>query len=102
MRGKRNFDQLIKGDNLGNTDRRGRNEKLIKMRNECLLARYFYYGFYKNMCYEEILKELVVEFFLSRPRIIDILMANDEALQAIRKRGGVIYYFQHKWPHLKW
>ena len=102
MRGQKVFNEIIKGDGLNGTARRGRNDKLVTRRNECLLARYFYFGFYKNMCYEEILRQLVAEFFLSPNTIGQIIQNNPEMLQTIKHRGVVTYYFQNKWPHLKW
>ena len=102
MRGQRVFNELIKEKSLNAAPRKGRNDKLLTRRNECLLARYFFYGFYKNMCYEEILRQLVGEFFLSPNTIAQIVQNNTELLQGIKQRGAVMYYFQNKWPHLKW
>jgi len=102
MRGQKMFNDIIKGSNLSKEPRKGRNDKLITMRNDCLLARYFYYGFYKNICYEEILRALVSEFFLSPNTITNIIQNHEAQLLAIRKRAAVSYYFQSKWPHLKW
>ena len=102
MRGQKIFNELIKGKNLNNEPRKGRNDRLVALRNECLLARYFYYGFYKNRSYEEILRTLVSEFFLSPNTISNIIKEHAEQLMAIKKRAAVSYYFQNKWPHMKW
>lgn len=102
MRGQRIFNEVIKGGSLNKAPQRGRNVKLVTRRNECLLARYFYYGFFKNMCYEEILRELVAEFFLSPITIGQIIQNNEELLLLIKKRAAVTFYFQNKWPHLRW
>jgi hypothetical protein len=102
MRGQKIFNTVIKGDGLTTSTRKGRNDKLLTRRNECLLARYFFLGFYKNMCYEEILRQLAAEFFLTPNTITHIIQGNEELLRAIKQRGGVTYYFQNKWPHLKW
>ena len=102
MRGQKTFDIIIREAGLGPQGRKGRNDKLVNRRNECLLARYFFYGHYKNMCYEDIVRVLTGEFFLSPNTIIPIIQGNADQLQLIKQRGLVKFYFQNKWPHLKW
>jgi hypothetical protein len=102
MRGQQIHKEMIKGKSLNAESRRGRNDRLVALRNECLLNRYFYFGFYKNKTYEEIIRSLVSEFFLSPNTITLIIQKHSEELMIIKKRAAVSYYFQTKWPHLKW
>ena len=102
MRGQMIFKGLIKDRGLGSPIQKGRSNKLVNRRNECLIARYYYYGYFKSMCYEEILRQLVAEFFLSPSTIANIIQSNSEQLQALKQRAQVMYYFQNHWPHLKW
>src|SRR3954462_2942437 len=102
MRGQRIYNEIIKGHGLGAVVPKGRNNKLIEKRNECLLARYYYYGHFKNKCYEEILNLLMTEFYLSPNTIANIIQNNTDQLHAIRQRAMVMYYFQNHWPHYKW
>ena len=102
MRGQKIYNEVIKGEGLNTNARKGRNSNLVERRNECLLARYFYYGFYKNKCYEDIMRILVTEFFLSPNTIAGIVQNNEELLKAVKQRARVSYYFQNRWPHLKW
>ncbi len=102
MRGQRIYNEIIKGDKPCIVKRKGRNDKLVNKRNECLLARYVYFGLKKDICYEEIIRTLVSEFFLSPNTIVHILQDNTDLLQTVRQRAHVTYYFQHKWPHLRW
>ena len=102
MRGQRLFNDLIKGKSLETPAKKGRSDKLIIRRNECLLARYYYYGYYKNLCYEDIIRRLAAEFFLSPNTLIQIIQNNTDQLQLIKKRANALYYFQNLWPHLKW
>jgi hypothetical protein len=102
MRGQRIFNDIIKGRGLNGTVTKGRNNRLVAKRNECLVARYYYYGHFKNKCYEEILRLLVAEFFLSPGTIANIIQNNTEQLQAIKQNAMVMFYFQNHWPHLKW
>jgi len=84
------------------TVRKGRNNTLIARRNDCLIARYFYYGYYKNKTYEDTLRLLVNEFFLSQMTIIGIIQTRMGILEEIKERHPSIYYLQSHWPHLKW
>ncbi len=102
MRGQKVFKEIIKDKGLGAPMQKGRNNNLIYKRNECLLARYYYYGYFKNMLYEETIRQLVGEFFLAPNTIAHIIVENTEHLVSLRKRVHVIYYFQSHWPHLKW
>ena len=102
MRGQRIFNELIKGHGLGSPIQKGRSNKLVNRRNECLLARYYYHGYYKNLCYEEILRQLVTEFFLSPRTVANIILDHSEQLQALKQRAHVMYYFQSRWPHMRW
>ena len=102
MRGQKTFKEFIKEQGLGAPAAKGRSNKLILKRNECLLARYYYYGYFKNMCYEEIIRQLLGEFYLSPNSIARIIQSNTDHLRAIRQKALVLYYFQNRWPHLKW
>ncbi len=82
--------------------RKGRNNTLIARRNDCLLARYFYYGYYKNKTYEDTIRLLINEFFLSKMTIIGIIQSHVSMLEDMKERGPSIYYLQSHWPHLKW
>lgn len=102
MRGQTVFNRIIKDGGLTGTLRKGRNDTLITKRNECLTARYFFYGSSKNKCYEEILRMLVGEFYLSPATISAIIMDRTEQLQMLKQKQPTLFYFQNRWPHLKW
>ena len=82
--------------------KRGRNDELIEKRNECLLARYFYYSRFSGLCYEESMARIAKEFFLTPSRITRIIQDNAESLQELRQNQTTIYYLQTHYPHLKW
>jgi hypothetical protein len=102
MRGQKTFKDILKEPGLGAPIVKGRNNKLILRRNDCLLARYYYYGFFRNMLYEEIIRQLVAEFYISPNTIANIIQSHAEDLQALKHRAQVLHYFQNHWPHLKW
>ncbi|MES2701816.1 MAG: hypothetical protein V4649_04210 [Bacteroidota bacterium] len=102
MRGQRIFDEIIKGPGIGNTLRRGRNNSLLHKRNECMLARYYYWGTHKNKTYEDILRQLMTEFYLSPATIATLIQNNSEQLVVMKQKAPSIYFMQMRWPHLKW
>jgi hypothetical protein len=102
MRGQKVFNDIIREEGLSNTIRKGRSNTLLYKRNECMIARYYYYGYLKSKVYEEILKLLVSEFFLSPSTIAFQVMEHTEQLQYLKQKGPTLYYFQNRWPHMKW
>ena len=102
MRGQKIFNEIIKDNGMPQAQRRGRNNSLIDKRNECMIARYYYYAAIKNKCFEDILKQLVTEFFLSPITIANVVKHGTDQLQALKQKSPVLYFFQNNWPHLKW
>lgn len=102
MRGQKVFNDLIKEGGIGGAARKGRSNRLINKRNECLTARYFFYGYFKNHCYEEIVRDLAAEFFLSGATISHIIQENAEQIQLLKQKSPSYHFFQNRWPHLKW
>ena len=64
-RGQKVYNSIIKDGSISGTNLKRRNNTLISKRNECMIARYYYYGYLRNKGYEEILKLLMSEFYLS-------------------------------------
>jgi hypothetical protein len=102
MRGQKIFNEMVRDNSLQIQPRKGRNNSLVSKRNECLFDRYYYYGYYKNKCYEDIIRLLVSEFFLSPNTISMLIQNNSEQLRTIKLRCPALYYFQNHWPHMKW
>ncbi len=102
MRGHKVFKEIIKDIGITKEKRKGRNNSLVDRRNECLVARYYYYAAIKNKCFEDILRQMVTEFFLSPTTISFIVRDNSEQLQFLKEKSPVVHFFQNRWPHLKW
>ena len=102
MRGQKIFNDVIKDAGIARGMRKGRNNSLIFKRNDCLIARYYYYASVKNKTYEDTLRQIMSEFFLSPVTVALIVQQHTEELQALKQKAPVLYYFQNKWPHLKW
>ncbi len=82
--------------------RRGRNTDLVSLRNECLVARYYFYTQFTRKGYEEIVERIVEEFYLTPERIARIIQENAQLLQLFRTDGTTIYTLRQKWTYLKW
>jgi hypothetical protein len=102
MRGQKIFKEIIKESSLHSAIRKGRSNSLLSKRNECMVARYYYYGSIKNKVYEETLRLLVSEFFLSPATISFQVQEHTDQLQSLKRNCPSLYYFQSRWPHLKW
>ena len=102
MRGQKVYNDTIKNAGLDVPPRKGRNSTLIASRNECLIARYYYYGYYRNKCYEDIIRLLAAEFFLSSGTVTNIIQENEELIHSIKLKTPVLYYLQSHWPHMRW
>lgn len=102
MKGKKIFNEFVKDPELKEIIGRGRSRKLVERRNELLLSRYYYYGSYKGLLYDQTLKLLERELFIRAHTIANIISDNIPYLQALRERRLVLYSFRQRWPHIKW
>lgn len=105
QRGQRNFNSLFSDipAQAPEADKKsGRNDDLNALRNEFLLNRYFYYGFYTDKRNQKILEAMSLEFFLSERRISDIVIENLNVLQELRKAPPTKETLREKYPHIVW
>ena len=102
MRGEKFFNEVIRDTGLNKGTTKGRSPNLLTKRNECLVARYFYYGYLKHKCFEEILKLLVLEFYLSPSTVCQVVKDKGDQLQILKQKEPTAHYFQSRWPHMKW
>ena len=102
MRGQKMFNELIKPGETDKPLNKGRSETLLSQRNNCMLARFYYYGHHKKKNYENILQIMVAEFFLSPERISRIISQNAASIRAMKERGVAIGQLQATWPQFRW
>lgn len=100
MRGKATFKNET--ENIATPRIKGRNLGKLARRNECLADRYHYYCNYTDKRFEVVIEQLSFEFFLSNETINDIIRSQGPYLHVLKKEKPSLYYFQNKWPHLKW
>jgi hypothetical protein len=103
MRKRNNIFEANPGNEEPNAPkRRGRSNKLLEKRNECLVSRYYYYNHYTDKRYEAIMQHLSDKFFLSPSTIQDLVQDNMERLRQLKEAQPRKGYFGHRWPHLVW
>ena len=78
-----------------------RDPELINKRNEALLHRYYFWAL-KNIRYEQVLKILSNEFYLSNITITKILSAQIDRLLQIKKQKPAIHDLKKLYPYLNW
>ena len=82
--------------------KKGRSNKLLEKRNECLAARYHYYNQFTDKRYVAIMQHLSDEFFLSPSTIQDLLQALADQLHELKETNPRKAYFENRWPQLVW
>jgi hypothetical protein len=102
MRGRKVFDLLTASDEPMQPVKKGRNSDLVGLRNECLVARFYYYTVFSKRCYEDILNRLSGEFFLTVQTVVNILQDNTGEVARHRKDATTVNHLRAQWPHLKW
>ena len=66
--------------------KKGRNAKLIAMRDEQLVYMYFYLSEIKRFRFDDVSKMLSFEFFLSEDRIMTIIRKNINRLEELKSK----------------
>jgi len=84
----------MKDNGIERIRRKGRNDSLVSRRNECMLARYYYYGYIKNKGYEETIKLLTKEFFLSAYTIGRVILDHTDDVQSLKQKGPTMFIFR--------
>jgi hypothetical protein len=102
MRGAALFKTLVTDEELNKRERKGRSATLNDKRDECLLARFYYYTVHRGLCFEEVLKQVSIEFFITCDRIVKIIQLHPEEIKTMKEKKLSVYKLQHRWPHFKW
>jgi hypothetical protein len=105
LRGQRNFTSLfpIETPNvLEIPERKGRSELLLLKRNELLVSRHYYYGKIYRYHYDDLMKVLSDELFLTIRTIQDILQKNNDLLRHVYSSNPDVQVFRDKFPQYVW
>lgn len=103
QRGGRLFNTLFDDfDPLPSRGGKGRSAEHDARRNEALIARYYYLGYYTNQRYSDIVMQLSCEFYLSHRRIQDIVQECSAALHRLRQQQPAPGWFSQQYPHIIW
>lgn len=88
--------------NTSETKQRGRDRDLIAQRNEKLLYRYFFYGYYTDKRNSAVLKQLSLEFDLTEERISRLMSELFDDLQELRQKPPSIKKMAEKYDFFNW
>ena len=79
---------------------RGRSPELISLRNECLVARYYYLSEIKRLRYDDAIARLSSAFFISCSQVQSVTMNNNHLFEQLR--GSTIKQIAKRWPEYNW
>lgn len=96
------FSILTESSKSEHSSQKGRSKQLIAHRDECLVYRYFFYAKIKKLQYDDSLNMLMKEFFISKIRIIELLMINQIQLTELNKSNIEVKDLAKRFPFYNW
>ncbi len=106
MRGVRTFTQLITTQSTENDTSEplpiSRHSRQLSRRNDCIVARYYYYSDVRHLFYNDVVDILSLEFFLSTTTIAQLLLSHTTQIQDTRAEKPDLHKLKSVWPHLRW
>jgi len=108
MRGIRVFQELtsentqIERNVVIGTKLKGRCNHLFRERNNCLVSRYFYYAKLKRLNYDDVLKNLKTEFFITERTIINTIQDEHDFLKKIIAEKPSVNELKRRYQFLIW
>jgi hypothetical protein len=91
-----------KSENKAIKEPKGRNSKLAKNRDECIMYRYYYYAKIQRLRYDDVHKILSKEFFYAERTISNVIIKNHDQLKNIFNDKPSINKLKEKYPFLTW
>jgi len=83
--------------------KKGRNADLVTLRNQALLARYYYWSILCERRFDRVLECLSrQEFFITEPTIMRVLADQDGYLQHLVKNKVTIEILSKAFPEFNW
>ena len=81
---------------------KGRSAELIEKRDDLLLHRFYFKSKIQRKIYEDALRELEVELYISKVMIQKIIQAKGEILLTIKKQSITKPDLKRKFPWVVW
>lgn len=102
MRGSSSFEKLYQNPNRKNKKSADRRSDLIEQRNELIMYRYHYYGAHSGQRYDEVVKSLCNEFYLSVRQINKIIERHTDVSRRILEEKPSLTKLRKKYAFLTW
>ena len=108
MKGARLFDQLTAAQiaplpgTPATSKKKGRAADLIEERNKCLLLRFHFHAKVKRLRYDDVLKTLSSEFFISERTIAEIIAKESEFAKDVFTDESKLKSLQKRYSFLSW
>jgi hypothetical protein len=78
----------------------GRSLELIRLRNECLIARYYFLSEIKRVRFDDVTAKLSCAFFLSVSRVMAIISSHTALFDEMK--GSTARQLAKRWPDYNW
>ena len=105
-RGSRLFNTLVSKENiqysLRSGNNKGRSIDLLNQRNTCIIYRYFFYAKLKKLQFNELLKQLSCEFYLSERTCVNIIGVSHREVKKAFAEKKEARELQKMYPFLSW
>ena len=103
QKGRRLFDELnYDSSKISKYDFRGRSKILIEERNRCLCFRYWYYSKRHKNRYDDVLKCLSKEFYLSEMTVTNLISKNSISIKRVYEENPKINELKIEFDYLTW
>ena len=79
-----------------------RHPELIAARDRLLIHRFYYKSKIQRKVYQDVLKELEKEIFLSQVMIQKILQAKGDDALLLKKLQITVKQLREEWPYINW
>ncbi|AYD48215.1 hypothetical protein [Arachidicoccus soli] len=87
---------------LPKRERNGRNPELLEDRDRLLLHRFYYKTKMQRKQYQDVLRELKNEFFLSTMQLQKILQCKGDEILHIKKTQPTVKWLRDEWGWMIW
>lgn len=103
MRGQQSlFQNLFMQESVRTSSKQRPRNFYLPERNEAMIARYYFHAEHNRYRYDDCLSLLEQEFYITSPRIVNVLSDHSARLNDLIASNPTIKELEKKWPHFNW